>query len=129
MEQIVFKKTVTSHDVAATDPITGQATSTTKTRMATSPELLNSFSYDGLTESVFPELLYARSDDRDANMNMQKQIAETGRFSTAKMSTTGIGQVQKTLHYYLIGSGIGNDIMSDTEVSVDGQKMDTRKNN
>lgn len=129
LEQIVFKKTVTSHDVAATDPITGQATSTTKTRMATSPELLNSFSYDGLTESVFPELLYARSDDRDANMDMQKQIAETGRFSTAKMSTTGIGQVQKTLHYYLIGSGIGNDIMSDTEVSVDGQKMDTRKNN
>lgn len=126
LEQLVFKKTVTSHDIAATDPITGQATSSNKTRMVSAPELINTFASKDLVPYIFPELLSARSDDRDAAMNMQKQIADSGTFSIKKMSTSGVGQVQKTLSYYLLGSGIDNDIMSDAEVTIDGQKVDTR---
>lgn len=126
LEQLVFKKTVTSHQVSETDPITGQATANSKTRMISGPELVNTFASQGMTKTIFPEMLYARSDDKDASLNMQQQIAETGKFSLSKMSTTGIGQVQKTLSYYLLGSGIGNDILSEAEVKIDNQKADTR---
>lgn len=128
LEQLVFKKAVTSHDIAATDPITGQATSANKTRMISGPELLNTFAGRNLTKYIFPELLSARSDDREASMDMHKQIADSGRFSLSKMSTSGIGQVQKTIAYYLYGSGIDNDILSVADVKIDGQTVDIRKN-
>lgn len=57
---------------------------------------------------------------------MQKQIADTGRFSTKKMSTTGIGQVQKTMYYYLLGSGIESDIIPDYETQIDNKKQNVR---
>lgn len=126
LEQLVFKKTVTSHQVSETDPITGQATANSKTRMISGPELVNTFANHGMTKTIFPEMLYARSDDKDASINMQQQIADTGKFSLSKMSTTGIGQVQKTLSYYLLGSGIGNDILAESQIKIDGQKADTR---
>lgn len=126
LEQLVYKKIVTSHEVTKTDPITGQATSSSKTRMVSAPELINTFGYPGISQDLFPEYLSARSDDKDANMDMQKQIAETGRFSTKNMSSTGLGQVQKTLSYYLYGSGIDNDILPTNETSVDGTKTDQR---
>lgn len=96
--------------------------------MISAPELINTFASKDLVQYVFPEFLSARSDDREASMNMHQQIAETGSFSINKMSSTGTGQVQKTLSYYLLCSGIDNDIMSDAEVSIDGQKVDTRIN-
>lgn len=126
LEQLVYKKVVTSHDVAEVDPITGQSTTNSKTRMITAPELINAFSNKEITKSLFPEYLSARSDDAIASDDMHKQIAETGRFSVSKMKSTGIGQIQKTLSAYLIGSGIDNDIVQDHELKVDGTTLDIR---
>lgn len=126
LEQLVYKKVVTSHDVAEVDPITGQSTSSSKTRMITAPELINAFSNQNITKSLFPEYLSARSDDKIASDDMHKQIADSGRFSINKMSSTGIGQIQKTLAYYLLGSGIENDIMQDHELKIDDQSVDIR---
>lgn len=96
--------------------------------MISAPELINTFSSKDIVPYLFPELLSARSDDRQASMDMERQISESGSFSVKKMSSSGIGQVQKTLSYYLLGSGIGNDIRDEAHVTVDGKAVDTRKN-
>lgn len=127
LEQLVKKKVVTSHDIAATDPVTGQLTTKSKTRMMTAPELVNMFANSSIVSKIFPEFLLARSDDQDAAMDMQKQIADTGRFSINKLSSSGIGQVQKTVSYYLIGAGIDNNIRAEYQVKVDGKQQDNRR--
>ena len=124
LSQIDYKKSSYSYNTGNLDSIKGNITASETAANISLDEAYNLFAY-GLPEAI-RELAFVRSDDRDAARSMERQAIDTGAVELDKLSSSGIGQTQRSLASYLLAAGIYNDIIPDTSVSVDGSKVDTR---
>ena len=57
---------------------------------------------------------------------MFRTIVEEGNVNLDNISSTGYGQVQKTLDLHLLGAGLKTNLQEDYKVSIDGVRQDSR---